>query len=106
MFVPVPGPRPNHALGLAAALGRVLGHPVADVLAKCHSGRQKARSREGRAGIRFEFKGATLCTDYRSVVIVDDVVTTGATATAAHDALLGPKNCEVWCLMDRRPCVG
>jgi len=104
VFVPVPGTRPNHAYGLAAALSRVMGHPVQDALVKVNSRRQKDLGREERRNVRFVLRSGHLCTDYRSVIIVDDVVTTGATAMAAYQALLRPKHCEVWCLMDRQPC--
>lgn len=103
-IVPIPGTPPNHALGLARALARVIGGKVADVLLPVHRRAQKGLSKGERRAIEFQQRGIGLCRLYRAVLIVDDVITTGATAEAAFQALGRPENCEVWCLMDRRPC--
>jgi len=99
-LVPVPSVGPNHALGWARALSQWTGWPVEDSLRTTSVTENKHLSRAGRRQRRFS---GGPCTKYTEVVIVDDIVTTGATAVAAYQALGRPRNCEVWCLMDRRP---
>ncbi len=100
-LIPIPSRGPNHALGFAKALSHWTGWPVENNLILPHKRQQKRLSRKARQSARFEREN---CKDFSHVAIVDDIVTTGATALAAHHALGRPANCEVWCLMDRRPC--
>ena len=104
VFVPIPTSGLNHALGLARGLATWTQQPVVEALGVTHQRKQKALSSWERQDVTFERCVWEYCTEYTSVIIVDDVVTTGATARAAFNTLGRPKNCEVWCLMDRRPC--
>lgn len=108
VMVPVPSSGANHALGWARALGYWTDSPVLDLLLR-HEGRpNKELSKHERGRLRFAVRpsSAVESSNYKSVIIVDDIITTGATARAAHSALGRPRNCEVWCLMDRRPWQG
>jgi predicted amidophosphoribosyltransferase len=83
----------NQAEVLARALGRSAGWPVSDVLDRGSSGAPQAgkRRREREAIPPGEFvvrRGARVPSQGEaSVLLVDDVVTTGATAAACVEAL-------------------
>jgi predicted amidophosphoribosyltransferase len=101
VIIPIPSRSTNHALGLARAISSLTGAEVIEPLRIPSSREQKRLSRAQRQMIRFERLPSK---EFTNVLIVDDIVTTGATALAAYHALNRPRNCEVWCLMDRRPC--
>lgn len=69
---------------MARRLSRRLGVPIAQPLLRVDSGSQKDRAREERLSIEFRPTRSAPA----SVLLVDDVVTTGATAVACASALM------------------
>jgi len=86
----------NQAERLAAAVGRRSGLPLVDALAR--AGGRGTQMGRGRAERLAALDGAVRVTRQpvpRSVVLVDDVVTTGATLAGCRDALLAAGAVEV-----------
>jgi predicted amidophosphoribosyltransferase len=102
-LVPIPSkknPEGDHALGFAKALGELTGLPVERCLVAEAAPSQKALTKSERRRVRFRKIGRLKKS--AQVVLVDDVVTSGATLAAAKAALNRREPLQAWCLMDRR----
>lgn len=108
VLVPAPAKRwgaRDHAWYLARAFSQKTGFPVRNVLARSSRVEQKTLSGVARRSNRVELIDPTWeCSDYRSVIIVDDIVTTGGTISACFEALGRPPGAQAWTLLDRAPC--
>ena len=80
---------------VAREAGEALGLPVVDVLARCDARDQRGLSRAGRTG---NIEGSLVVLgrlDGARLLLLDDVVTTGATLGAAARALRAAGACGV-----------
>jgi predicted amidophosphoribosyltransferase len=108
-FIPPPRRKrqKDHAWVLAQALADLWGRPVLDILeyddGTARGGTQKSRAADLRHERRFRPREAfdSSARGAGTLVFVDDVVTSGATAMAAYMALEDPSRFEVWTLVDR-----
>lgn len=90
VVIPMPSSRPGfraRGYGLSAVIARATGLTVADCLVMDDSGSQRGRHRTERLGRTMHLAVRRPLAGTR-VVIVDDVVTTGASVDAAIDACL------------------
>lgn len=108
-FVPAP-PRvlnkKDHAWCLANALMRTIGGHLLDVLVRLKTDQQKKNTLPARwsdLNKRMSQKQGFNVSghDEDLFIFIDDLVTTGATAMAAHMTLGCPKNYEVWTIFNR-----
>lgn len=77
----------DHMGAVAACLSPLLGAPVADVLAKLGKSDQRRLDREGRAASSRGAYRVVAPVSGLDLLLVDDVITTGATMSAAAGAL-------------------
>lgn len=104
VFVPCPSSQARlHSQTLAGAFSEILGFPVIDSLQSDAQESQKVKSREARE--RLQLRN---CHDFRqhNVIFIDDVVTTGATARSARNAIGSCQSFQVWCLAHRSSLAG
>lgn len=99
VLVPIPGSKPerNLSLMLANGLGKILSLEVWDVLIKTNCAKsQKNKSKTQRKSITFKIdeKFTSDCKNKiceKTIIIVDDISTTGSSLKAASRALRGAK---------------
>ena len=110
LLIPCPNANKSrdHALKWAQAIAFYSFGPLTQALEiekKPASGPQKRKTHKERRTI--EFALSEKLTDrkhldrFEKIIFLDDVVTSGATAKAAHRALGSPEKFEVWCLGHR-----
>jgi len=109
IIVPAPSYREgknDHAIQLAIAVGFQLNSPVLPMLRKEHQKtvvhqrrKSKAQRLQIKAYRRENFSRIDL--SEKSLILIDDVLTTGGTAKASLQALAPRKNTEIWCLAHR-----
>ncbi len=103
-LIPMPSKRSSegdHAFGFASALHELTGLPIEACLFSPPQPHQRSQSRLERRKIRI-IKKKRLSKVYGGYILVDDVITSGATLQAAYKALKRPAGTQAWCLMDRR----
>jgi len=104
VLVPCPdSPERAHALSFCQALANILGVDYVVALERQRfSGPQKDKASVDRQRISFQ---RTQNLEEKHVIFIDDIVTSGATVTAARKALGPVAGFEVWCLARRRLLV-
>ncbi len=106
LWIPLPssGVR-NHALGLAKGLMQVYGGTLWDgleITVLDHSRvEQKSKNRIERQNRVIKSRGRPPCTSFKTVCLVDDIITTGSTFRGAFTAIGHPENGLGIALMDR-----
>lgn len=114
--IPAPANKPNrrdHAYLWAEALASSLGATLLPGLEKAGpggSGKQRRKDRGERALIELKanvnYTEGVPFSEAPLIIFADDILTTGATARAAHVALGSPPHFEVWVLAKRSLSCG
>jgi predicted amidophosphoribosyltransferase len=101
-LVPIPSKagKPDHAFGLTKALHQLTGWPIEEILKSNVETHQRELNKRQRSRIAIE-KIKRKRKTYFDYVLVDDVITSGATLHAAFRALGEPESIYGFCLMDR-----
>lgn len=102
-LVPLPPSQPtptDHAKELAMALAHKLQWPIDLGLSRITKGKQRQKNIKHRQDISLNYRGGSRP---KRVILVDDVVTTGATAREALKALGHPPLKQLWVLSYRAP---
>lgn len=112
-IVPAPSSRPqtkDHAFLWGEALAESLGAHFEPILKKTQSHHQRGADRGERALLEMEaienYTGSVDFSTKTRWILADDIVTTGATARAAFQALGSPPHFEVWSLAQRSLSCG
>ena len=102
LWIPLPSSGlKNHALGFAKALVSVYGGTLWDGLEMATQEEQKNKNRNDRQNRKIRTLGKAPCTSFKTVCLVDDIITTGSTFRGAFAALEYPENGLGIALMDR-----
>lgn len=107
VFVPAPsrqGTR-DHARVFAESLAKVWCSRIEDCLLPTSDRAQKRLEAADRLERKFTTKYLPVVSSHETLVFVDDVITTGATARAAYSALGRPPEFECWVLANRPKLV-
>jgi predicted amidophosphoribosyltransferase len=104
----------DHAWALAMEFSRLWKKPILDILTENQGEKgshriQKQLTGDQRHERRYRAKDGFELADWSqrgSLILVDDVITSGATAMAAYMALEDPSRFEVWTLVNRPKLAG
>ncbi len=100
VLIPCPASQGRyHAQSWASALSRASGIPWKEGFRKTRGSGQKNQGKRARQEIHME---TLVELQDEHVIFIDDIVTTGATAQSARNALTANQKMQVWCLAHRR----
>jgi len=101
-LVPIPSKtgKPDHAFGLTQAFHQLTGWPIEEILKSNVETHQRELNKSQRSRIAIQ-RIKNNRKRYSHYVLVDDVITSGATLHAAYRALGEPDSIHGLCLMDR-----